>query len=81
MAKRDHGSESERKAPLGHEDVGGSKIPSPKDDNRGDAKPGFGDEGPRSELGDATSERRDAERRRIAEHNRQREAEKERREK
>jgi hypothetical protein len=49
---------------------GGSKIVAPEDDRRGDKRPGFGKEGPRSELGDAPPEGREQERARIAEHNR-----------
>jgi hypothetical protein len=49
---------------------GGSKIASPKDDKRGERRPGFGKEGPRSELGDPPADGREQERARIAEHNR-----------
>lgn len=62
----------------GQKDGSSTVIHPPKDDERGDAKPGFGGEGARSELGDGTQPIDEDVRRRIAEQNRAREAGRER---
>jgi hypothetical protein len=58
----------------------GAKVEPPIDDDRGEPKPGFGGEGPRSELGDPPQEIDERKREQIAERNRQVEREAERRE-
>lgn len=63
--------------PKGREHEQAAKIDPPEDDERGDRKPGFGNEGQRSELGDGAPID-EQKRKEIAESNRRLEKERER---